>query len=77
MKVSKERGILHLDLHGIANSEAKIEVQDFCLRYQDELPLDIMCGNSAQMIKIAKDALSSIHVMCDEPRYGIVRVLKV
>jgi hypothetical protein len=55
----------------------QIEVQDFCLRYQDELPLNIICGNSAQMIKITKDALSSIDVMCDEPRYGIVRVLKV
>jgi len=77
MKVSKERGILHLDLHGISHAEAKIEVQDFCLRYQDELPLNIICGNSAQMIKIAKDALSSIDVICDEPRYGIVRVLKI
>ena len=77
MKVSKERGILHLDLHGIAHADVKIEVQDFCLRYQEELPLNIICGNSAQMIKITKDALSSIDVMCDEPRYGIVRVLKV
>jgi hypothetical protein len=29
------------------------------------------------MIKIAKEALLSIDAKCDEPRYGIVRVLKL
>jgi len=77
MKVSKERGILHLDLHGISHLDAEIEVQDFCLRHQDLLPLNIICGNSAQMIKITKKALLSIDAICDEPRYGIVRVLKL
>ena len=60
MKVSKERGILHLDLHGISHLDAGIEVRDFCFRYQDQLPLNIICGNSAQMIKIAKDELLSM-----------------
>ena len=77
MKVSKERGILHLDLHGISHLDAGIEVRDFCFRYQDQLPLNIICGNSAQMIKIVKDELLSMAAMCDEPRYGIVRVLKL
>ena len=77
MKVSKERGILHLDLHGVSHVDADIEVKDFCLRYQDQLPLNIICGNSSQMIKITKHALSSIDVICDEPRYGILRVLKI
>ena len=77
MKVSKERGILHLDLHGISHLDAGIEVRDFCFRYQDQLPLNIICGNSAQMIKIAKDELLSMDAIYDEPRYGIVRVLKL
>jgi hypothetical protein len=77
MKVSKERGILHLDLHGISHLDAGIEVRDFCFRYQDQLPLNIICGNSTQMIKIAKDELLSMDAICDEPRYGIVRVLKL
>ena len=77
MKVSKEKGILHLDLHGISHIDAEIEVQDFCLRYQDQLPLNIICGNSAQMIKIAKNALQILNIGFDEPRYGIVRVMKL
>jgi len=77
MKVSKEKGILHLDLHGISHVDAEIEVQDFCLRYQDQLPLNIICGNSAQMIKIAKNALQILNIEFDEPRYGIVRVMKL
>jgi hypothetical protein len=77
MKVSKEKGILHLDLHGISHIDAEIEVQDFCLRYQDQLPLNIICGNSAQMIKIAKNALQILNIEFDEPRYGIVRVMKL
>ena len=77
MKVSKEKGILHLDLHGISHVDAEIEVQDFCLRYQDQLPLNIICGNSAQMIKIAKNALQILNIEFDEPRYGIVRVMRL
>lgn len=77
MKVSKEKGILHLDLHGISHIDAEIEVQDFCLRYQDQLPLNIICGNSAQMIKIAKNALQILNIEFDEPRYGIVRVMRL
>ena len=74
MKVSKEKGILHLDLHGISHEDAEIEVQDFCLRYQDQLPLNIICGNSAQMIKIAKNALEENNISYDSPRYGILRI---
>jgi hypothetical protein len=77
MKVFKEKGILHLDLHGISHEDAEIEVQDFCLRYQDQLPLNIICGNSVQMIKIAKNALHILNIEFDEPRYGIVRVMKL
>ena len=77
MKVSKERGILHLDLHGISHLDAGIEVKDFCFRYQDQLPLNIICSNSAQINKIAKDELLSMDAIYDEPRYGIVRVLKL
>jgi len=52
MKVIIENGITSLDLHGVSHQEAKIEVIDFAFRFQEELPLKVICGNSSTMRKI-------------------------
>ena len=74
MKVIKENGITSLDLHGVSHQEAKIEVIDFAFRFQEELPLKIICGNSLTMINLAKNALEENNISYDSPRYGILRI---
>jgi len=74
MKVIKENGITSLDLHGVSHQEAKIEVIDFAFRFQEELPLKVICGNSSMMINLAKNALEENNISYDSPRYGILRI---
>jgi len=74
MKVIKENGITSLDLHGVSHQEAKIEVIDFAFRFQEELPLKVICGNSSAMINLAKNALEENNISYDSPRYGILRI---
>ena len=74
MKVIKENGITSLDLHGVSHQEAKIEVIDFVFRFQEELPLKVICGNSSMMINLAKNALEENNISYDSPRYGILRI---
>ena len=74
MKVIKEKGITSLDLHGVSHQEAKIEVIDFAFRFQEELPLKVICGNSSIMINLAKNALEENNISYDSPRYGILRI---
>ena len=74
MKVTKENGITSLDLHGVSHQEAKIEVIDFAFRFQEELPLKVICGNSSTMINLAKNALEENNISYDSPRYGILRI---
>lgn len=74
MNVFQERGITHLDLHGERHYEASNLILDFVLRYQDEIPLIIICGNSNQMIKIVINELSKKSIKYSSPRFGIIRV---
>ena len=46
MNVFEERGITHLDLHGVRHHNVEDDVYDFVLRHQSLLPLIIICGNS-------------------------------
>lgn len=77
MKVFLERGITHLDLHGIKHLEAHEEILDFVYQYQDSLPLIIICGNSNKMLQIASDVLKKNNIEFSSPRYGILRIVKV
>jgi hypothetical protein len=74
MNVFQERGITHLDLHGVRHMDVAEEVLDFVLRYQKELPLMIICGNSNQMIKIVTTELNKNSFTYSSPRFGIIRV---
>ena len=77
MKVFLERGITHLDLHGIKHAEAHQEILDFVYQYQDSLPLIIICGNSNKMLQIVSEVLETESLEFSSPRYGILRIVKV
>ena len=74
MNVFVESGITHLDLHGARHLKAREYVLDFVLQHQNLIPLIIICGNSNQMIKIAKEILIKNDIIFSEPRFGILRV---
>ena len=77
MKVFEERGITHLDLHGIKHLDASDEVIDFIYQFQDKIPLMIICGNSNRMIELVKNSLNSNSIVFSSPRFGIIRVEKL
>jgi len=77
MNVFQERGITHLDLHGLRHHEVKNLLIDFCYQYQDLIPLIIICGNSVNMIKIVSDELDKNCIEYSSPRFGIIRIEKI
>ena len=77
MNIFEERGITHLDLHGVRHQEASDEVIDFVYQYQEMLPLIIICGNSNKMIELAESSLNSNSIVFSQPRFGIIRVEKL
>ena len=77
MNVFQERGITHLDLHGERHYQASNLVLDFVLRYQKEIPLIIICGNSNEMIKVVTKELVKNSIKYSSPRFGIIRVEKL
>ena len=77
MNVFEEKGITHLDLHGIRHQDVNNEVLDFIYQYQSEIPLIIICGNSNRMIEIVKESLHKTSIMFSMPRFGIIRIEKL
>ena len=77
MSVFEEKGITHLDLHGIKHQDVETEVINFIYQFQDLLPLIIICGNSNKMIEHASKALQASAIQFSAPRFGIIRVEKV
>ena len=62
MNVFVEKGITHLDLHGEKHEFVSEIVIDFIYRYQDEIPLIIICGNSNKMIDLALSVLKENNI---------------
>ena len=77
MNVFEEKGVTHLDLHGIKHLDASDEVIDFIYQFQDKIPLMIICGNSNRMIELVKNSLNSNSIVFSSPRFGIIRVEKL
>ena len=77
MNVFEERGITHLDLHGVRHHNVESEVFDFIMRYQNLLPLLIICGNSNSMIKIVSDTLTKNAIEFSSQGFGIIRVERI
>lgn len=74
MGVFEERGITHLDLHGIKHEEVDPEVINFIFQFQDLLPLIIICGNSNKMIELVLKTLEANSIVFSSPRFGIIRI---
>ena len=74
MRIFEERGITHLDLHGIKHQDVNDEVINFIFQYQHLLPLIIICGNSNKMIEIVSQILKTNDIVCSYPRFGIIRI---
>jgi hypothetical protein len=77
MNVFEEKGITHLDLHGLRHHEVEDEVIDFIFQHQSAIPLIIICGNSNKMIEIVEDSLDKQSIIFSKPRFGIIRVEKL
>ena len=77
MKIFIERGITHLDLHGVKHKDVDDEILDFIYQNQDKLPLIIICGNSNKMIQIVSITLKKVDIKFSSPRFGIMRIEKV
>tara|TARA_B100000900_G_scaffold269188_1_gene229841 strand:+ start:293 stop:526 length:234 start_codon:yes stop_codon:yes gene_type:complete len=74
MAIFKEKGITHLDLHGIKHQDVDVEVRNFIYQYQDLLPLIIICGNSNKMIELVSQSLKISDIMFSSPRFGVIRI---
>ena len=77
MKIFIERGITHIDLHGVKHKDVDDEILDFIYQNQDKLPLIIICGNSNKMIQIVSITLKKVDIKFSFPRFGIMRIEKV
>ena len=77
MKIFIERGIIHIDLHGVKHKDVDDEILDFIYQNQDKLPLIIICGNSNKMIQIVSITLKKVDIKFSSPRFGIMRIEKV
>ena len=77
MKTFEESGIRCLDLHGVRHDCVESELMDFCYRFQDKVPLKIICGNSKKMVDICTKSLKDHGIDYDFQRYGIIFVVKI
>ena len=76
MKIGKEflkRGAMRkLDLHGIHHREVDRLVENFIFKHQRELPIEIICGNSAKMMSLVMRVMKRLNCEIDNSLYGII-----
>jgi len=49
-------------------------VENFILKNQNDFPLEIICGNSSRMIKLAMNAINRIGCEVVQSHYGVLIV---
>jgi len=76
-KGNKKMTSKKLDLHGIRHHEVDILVENFVYENQNYTPLIIVCGNSAEMIRLVEEKLNAIGSIHNQSRYGIIMITKV
>ena len=67
-----------LDLHGIKHAQVARTVENFVLLNQDQIPLEIICGNSQRMIDLVISVLDRIG--CENYEridYGTIMIRKL
>ncbi len=77
METFEEKGITHLDLHGVRHYQVDDIVIDFIYKYQNLLPLIIICGNSSNMIEIVGNTLQNNNIKFSTIRFGLLRIEKI
>ena len=77
METFGEKGITHLDLHGVRHYQVDDIVIDFIYKYQNLLPLIIICGNSSKMIEIVGNTLQNNNIKFSTIRFGLLRIEKI
>ncbi len=67
-----------LDLHGIKHGQVDRAVENFVLLNQDQIPLEIICGNSQRMIDLVSEVLNQIECeQYDQIRFDTIIVRKL
>ena len=62
-----------LDLHGIKHADVQLLVEDWVLVHQTEVPLRIICGNSAKMIQLVDEVLTQkLDIEYRMWQYGVI-----
>ena len=67
-----------LDLHGIKHDQVDRTIENFVFLNQDQIPLEIICGNSQRMIDLVLAVLEKIG--CENFEridYGTIMVRKL
>ena len=67
-----------LDLHGIKHDQVVRTVENFVLLNQEQIPLEIICGNSQRMIDLVISVLDRIG--CENYEridYGTIMIRKL
>ncbi len=67
-----------LDLHGVKHEEVDRVVENFLFLNQDDIPLEIVCGNSQRMIDLVLKVLTRVECQeYDQIRFGTVIIRKL
>jgi hypothetical protein len=67
-----------LDLHGISHDQVDRVVENFVLLNQDQIPLEIICGNSQVMINLVISVLDRIGCEnFERVDYGTIMIRKL
>jgi hypothetical protein len=66
-----------LDLHGVRHGEVDLIVENFILMNQNDLPLEIICGNSERMIELALMVTRRLGCTTSTIKYGTIIVRNI
>ena len=67
-----------LDLHGIKHEEVDRMVENFLFLNQNDVPLEIVCGNSQRMIDLVLGVLTRVECQeYDQIRFGTLIIRKL
>ena len=67
-----------LDLHGISHDQVDRVVENFVLLNQDQIPLEIICGNSQVMVNLVISVLDRIGCEnFERVDYGTIMIRKL
>ena len=68
---------MKIDLHGIRHRDVDRLVENFILLNQKKAPLEIVCGNSQNMINLVMEVIRRLDCENYEQLQGMIMVRKV